>query len=110
MIEPIKLQNVYPINKPGTAGQIPVVKKDPGFPVVQPAAEGDMVQISSDAAQKGKLNAFSAALFREMNSAAGPERMAQLKEQYAGDNCPVSGADIAGAIVARIRLEGFGNE
>ncbi|MCL1804909.1 MAG: hypothetical protein FWG28_02740 [Clostridiales bacterium] len=110
MIEPIKLQNIYPVNKPGTAGQIPAVKKDPGFPIVQPAADGDMVQISSDAALKGKLNAFSAALFKEMNSAAGPERIARLREQYAGDACPVSAADIAGAIVARLRAEGFGDE
>lgn len=109
MIEPINLQNVYSVGRIGPGAQLPGGKKDPGFPIVQPPGASDVVQISSDAALKSKLGAFSAALYKELNETASG-RIEKLKEQYAGDLCPVGCADIAGAIMARFKAEGFANE
>ena len=66
----------------------------------------DVVQISADAAMKGKLSAFALALNKEMD-AVNATRIENLKALYAGDNCPISGADLAAAIVARIRADSF---
>jgi len=70
-------------------------------------AQTDVVQLSADAVWKGKLSAFSTVLVREIADVSA-ERIAILKQQYAGDACPVSSADIANAMVARMRVEGFG--
>ena len=110
MVDPINVKNVFSMGRAGAGSQVPAVKKDPGFPVVQPTGSADVVQISSDAALKSKLSAFAATLYKEMGDIADPVRMAQLKEKYAGDKCPVSSADIADAVIARIRIEGIGDE
>ena len=106
MIDFRNLQNAYPVSWPGAGRQIPAGKKETAIPPVNPAGATDVVEISADAAMKGKLNAVTAALAKEPY-APSPERMAQLKEKYAGDNCPVRGIDIAEVIFARIRAEGF---
>jgi len=107
MLEFSKIPKVNPVGMYGTGMANVQGKKETNLPDAVPANVADVVQISADAAYKGKLNAFSAVLFKEMN-AAGADRIARLKEKYAGDGCPVSGADIAGAIIARIRVEGLG--
>ena len=78
-------------------------KATPQTVVTQPAS-ADIVQISADAVMKGRLSAFATALLNEMN-ATNPERLAKLKLAYAGDRCPVSAYNIAGAIIGRIKQD-----
>jgi len=105
-----RLQNITQINRTGDRRQYIPGKKETSQPAAGPSGVSDVVQISNDAAMKGRISAFAATLAKEMNHSVNPERIAQLKKQYAGDNCPVSGAAIAGAIIARISAEGSANE
>jgi len=109
MIEFPNLQNMAQVSRTNAGRQYPQGKKELSQPANIQAGSGDVVQISTDAAMKGKLSAFASTLAREMNTVSA-ERIARLKEQYAGDNCPVCAADIAGAIFAGIRAEGSVNE
>ena len=105
MIDFPSLQNIASVRQAGVGRPFPVGKKDSAQPEGTAAASTDVVQISADAAMKGKLSAFAAVLAKEIHTAdAG--RIAQLKAQYAGDNCPVGGADVAAAILARIAVQG----
>lgn len=112
MIDFKNLQNAsYPVNRAGDRRQYPVAKRETGYSVnfnshsAGSAGKTDVVEISADAALKGKLSTFSAALAKEMK-AVTPERMALLKEKYAGDACPVGGLAVAGAIISRAKAEG----
>ncbi|MEL7623609.1 MAG: hypothetical protein AAGU12_08480 [Clostridiales bacterium] len=110
MIDFKNLQNAsYPVNRAGDRRQYPLAKRETGYSVNfnSPASAGktDVVEISADAALKGKLSTFSTALAKEMK-AVTPERMALLKEKYAGDACPVSGLAVAQAIISRAKAEG----
>ena len=107
MIDFTNIKKISPPALYGTGLQYAQGKKDYSLPEASQAGAADVIQISADAAFKGRISAFSAALVKELN-AAGTERIALLKEQYAGDRCPITGADIAGAILARIRVEGLG--
>lgn len=111
MIDFKNLQNAsYPVNRAGDRRQYPVAKRETGYSVnfnshAGSAGKTDVVEISADAALKGKLSTFSATLAKEMK-AVTPERMALLKEKYAGDACPVSGLAVAQAIISRAKAEG----
>ena len=109
MIDFPNLQNISPLNRTGAGRQLPQGMKDSGPVGAARTDVGDVVQISTEAAMKGKLSAFASALAREMQGVSA-DRMALLKVQYAGDACPVSAADLAGAIISRIKAEGFGDE
>ena len=109
MIDFPNLQNVSSVRRTGAGHYFLPEKRDPSQDGAGKANAADVVQISADAAMKGRLSSFAAVLAKELQS-AGADRIARLKEQYAGDSCPVSNADVAASIVSRIRMEGFGNE
>jgi hypothetical protein len=102
MIDFKNLQNAsYLVNRSGERRQYPVSKREAANAAgASPASTTDVVEISADAALKGKLSAFPAAIAKEM-AAISPEKMAYLKQKYAGGACPVSGLAVAGAILSR---------
>lgn len=59
----------------------------------------DTVEISHDGNFKSELGTYSKAYETHSKQDASQERIEQLKVSYAGDNCPVSGTDIATAIM-----------
>ncbi|MCL2121450.1 MAG: flagellar biosynthesis anti-sigma factor FlgM [Clostridiales bacterium] len=109
MIDFPNVHNVTPIRRPGSGQYAVSDKKDPNPLETGKTDASDVVQISSDAAMKSKLGSFAATLAKEMQR-VDRDRITQLKEQYAGESCPVNDEDIASAIVARIKIGGFENE
>ncbi len=107
MIDFKNLQNTsYPVNRVADRRQYPVAKRETGYSINSNSpSKTDVVEISADAALKGKLGTFSAALAKEMKELS-PERLALLKEKYAGDACPVSGHAVAETIINRSAAEG----
>ena len=69
----------------------------------------DQVKISSEAATKGRVSTFCAALAKEIG-APQPARLEALKDKYQGDTCPVDNFELAGAIVSRLKGEGASYE
>ena len=69
--------------------------------IVRPAAEtrADKVAFSSEGSFKAQLGTYARAFAAESGKAASAERINRLKQQYQGDSCPVSGADIASAVL-----------
>lgn len=63
----------------------------------------DQVIISPEASFRARLEVASkqVAAAPQPRQEVSAERMSQLKAQYAGDNCPVSGADIAQSMLGR---------
>ena len=109
MIEFPNLQNASPVARAGTTWHFQAGRKEALEPVVNPFGVTDIVEISADAAIKGKLSAYSAALAREMET-AGAERIAQLKQKYAGEACPVGSVELARVIYGKMMAEGYANE
>ena len=97
-----KIQNTAPVSRAGAGRNLPADRRYAESPATAQTTVSDVVQISTDAAMKSRLGTFAAALVREMQN-ADPARIASLKQQYAGDNCPVSAVDVAAAMVARMR-------
>ena len=109
MIDFNNLKNLSPINRKGMKTYVPTDKKEKAQVAVGLPGAVDVVQISNDAAMKGRLSAFASTLAKAMNDVE-PERLERLKAEYAGDNCPINAKDLAEAIVSRVRAEGFGDE
>lgn len=86
-------------------GSRPVSNKKVTEEPVQPREAGaqDQVVISPEASFRVKLEAASkqVAASAQPRESASAERISQLKAQYQGDSCPVSGADIAQAMLGR---------
>lgn len=63
----------------------------------------DTVAFSANASFRARLDAevkkYAAA---EAPTAASAERIAALRTQYAGDSCPVSGSEIAAAVLGNV--------
>ena len=72
-------------------------------PVAEAAAasEGrvDKADFSSQASFKAQLGAVAKTYAARASEPASAERISELKQQYQGDACPVSGVDIASAIM-----------
>lgn len=67
-------------------------------PIVQ-AANGDVVEFGFKDASKS----FSSTGYTKLSSqSASAQKIAELKTQYNGDNCPVSDRDIATAIISNL--------
>ena len=105
MADILNLRNINNISRASVGRQYLPGKKNAGTTDASRAGASDVVQISAEAAIKGRLSAFAAALAKETGY-VGAARIADLKERYAGDNCPVCGADIAAAMLARGSAEG----
>ncbi|MDR1193726.1 MAG: hypothetical protein LBK98_06120 [Peptococcaceae bacterium] len=98
MIDFKNVQNAYQIKRPITGVNFAPAKREGEAAPAEAAA--DVVQISAEAALRGKLSLFFAGVGGDIASVAA-ERLAALKEKYAGDACPVSGAEIAAAAFDR---------
>lgn len=59
----------------------------------------DKADFSSQASFKAQLGAYAKTYAASSAEPASAERITQLKAQYQGDSCPVSGTDIASAIM-----------
>lgn len=59
----------------------------------------DKVAISSDASFKAELSSLAKTYSAQSAKTASQERIEALKEAYREDNCPVSGRDIASAVM-----------
>ena len=62
----------------------------------------DTIDISSEASFKAELSRQAKTYAAKNNEAASSERIAELKQQYQGDVCPISGSNIAAKIIAGI--------
>lgn len=62
----------------------------------------DKIAISSEASFKAELYSCAKAYACKNRQPVPEERIEELKKQYAGDNCPVSGHDIASAVIRNI--------
>jgi hypothetical protein len=93
------LQNYYRIQQPQTGfGRVARGTGDGAARTDADTARADKVDISSEGSFKAQLAAYTKSYAAQSEKAASPEKIARLKQQYSGDACPVSGADIAGAI------------
>lgn len=59
----------------------------------------DKVDLSSGASFKAQLGAYAKTYAAKSTEPASAERISELKRQYQGDACPVSGTDIACAVM-----------
>lgn len=112
MINFKNINNSYGVNVAGQRTGYATVKGDSlsKMPVkTDRPGEKDKVEISSDAVLKSKLSGFKTVLAQEINT-CGPQRMAALKEKYAGDACPVGGSEIADKILDRAKGLGLSYE
>ena len=101
--------SVPPISRKTISPYTAAGKAEPAAASQGGASVADVVQISSDAAMKGRLGTFAASLSKAMDT-VDPERIAMLRTQYTGDRCPVSSSDIARAVISRILVEGSPDE
>ena len=65
-------------------------------------AKMDTVDISPDAALKGKVAAASREYAARIERGVPAERIAALRVKYQKNACPVSGYEVADAILARV--------
>lgn len=63
---------------------------------------GDSIKISAQGAYQAKLDLIRQKGMETINRQPSLDRIEQLKKEYAGERCPVSGCEIAKAM-----LEGF---
>ena len=91
-------QNFYRMQNTATLGRV----KRPTEETVSSAAqsyETDTVDLSADAGFRATLAANAKTYAAQSTQGASPERIAALKQAYAGDNVPVSGVQIASSIM-----------
>lgn len=97
-----RVQDLYPYRPVGNVGrQAPSESIQSGH---EGSAEGDVVKISPEASFRAKLDgvAKNYATAARSNEAGQQARVESLKEKYQGDNCPVSGYDVATALMNTI--------
>ena len=93
------LQNYYRIQQSQTGyGRVQRGANEGTVRTETDSVRSDKVDISSEGSFKAQLAAYTKSYAAQSGKGASPEKMARLKQQYSGDACPVSGADIAGAI------------
>ena len=109
MIDFSHINNINQVARTANGQRVLSAKKEVPAAGAERTPPTDVIHISSEAAMKGRVGVFAAALASELN-AVSSERIEKLKLEYAGDLCPVSSVQIADAVIARIRMEGFANE
>ena len=62
----------------------------------------DKIDISAEASFKAELGKYAKTYSVKCTEEASPERISELKQQYQGDTCPISGSDIAAKIISGI--------
>lgn len=95
------LQNYYRIQNPTNVGRVGRTNSE-ATGTDSDKIRTDKVDISSQGSFKAQLAACAKSYASQSASTASPERIAQLKQQYSADACPVSGTDIAGSVMRYI--------
>ena len=62
----------------------------------------DTIDISAEASFKAELGKYSKTYAAKNADEVSSDRISELKQQYQGDACPISGGDIAAKIIAGI--------
>jgi len=96
------IQNYYRMQ---TATNTANAKKTPIEENTTSITEGrttDTIQISSEASFKSELNTYSKSCAAKNTERVSDERIAELKQKYQGDSCPISSSDIASSIISGI--------
>ncbi|PKM74478.1 MAG: hypothetical protein CVU91_01015 [Firmicutes bacterium HGW-Firmicutes-16] len=62
----------------------------------------DKIDISAEASFKAELGKYAKTYSAKITEDTSPERITELKKQYQGDACPISGSDIAAKIISGI--------
>ena len=62
----------------------------------------DKIDISAEASFKAELGKYAKTYAAKSSEGTSKERIAELKQQYQGDSCPISSSDIASKIIAGI--------
>ena len=101
----MEIQGIHEIYQSNSARSTARQVKKPGENP-SAAADGtmDTVEISREASFRARLSAESKQYTAAARAAATvpSERLEALKLQYQGDRCPVSGMDVARAILGRV--------
>lgn len=96
------VHELYPYRSVSSGGRKPVSAVE-SVPAKE-SGERDVVAISPEASFRAKLDSLSkgyAAQGKAVEASSG-DRVQALKAQYQGDNCPVSGYDVARAVYASV--------
>lgn len=96
------IQNYYRMQTAATTANS---KKTPIEENTTSVTEGrttDTIEISPEASFKSELNTYTKACASKNAEGVSDERIAQLKQKYKGDSCPISSSDIASSIISGI--------
>ncbi len=96
------IQNYYRMQ---TAASTASAKKAPVEENTTSITEGrttDTIEISSEASFKSELNTYTKACAAKNTEEVSADRIAELKQKYQGDSCPIASSDIASSIISGI--------
>ncbi len=91
------IQNYYRLQNTSLAGRVKKTAEESG--VSGSEYSSDTIAISRDASFKAAMSVAAKRYSAEVTKEASAERITQLKNAYAGDNCPVSGREVAAAVL-----------
>ncbi|NLW64975.1 MAG: hypothetical protein GXY26_01900 [Clostridiales bacterium] len=92
------IQNFYRLQNTPDAARVKRTSEGPRSEAFETCGK-DEVAISSDASFKAALSSYAKAYASNKNQEVSAERVEALKSAYSGDNCPVSGRDVAAAVI-----------
>ena len=92
------IQNYYRLQNSANTGRMKKVADESTFSPSESHGK-DKVNISSEGSFKAELSTYAKVYSSQNKQNTSAERIEELKEAYKGDNCPVSGRDIASAII-----------
>lgn len=95
------VQNYYRMQSAATAGNTRKAA-DEGSTSAADNRTTDVIDISAEANFKSELGKYSKIYSANSKEVTSSERIAELKQKYQGDTCPISGSDIAGKIISGI--------
>lgn len=92
------IQNFYRMQNAATYGRVKHCAEETTAAAAQ-TRETDTVDLSSEASFRATLAASARSYAAQSTQNASAERIAALKQAYAGDSVPVSGKDIASSVM-----------
>jgi anti-sigma28 factor (negative regulator of flagellin synthesis) len=95
------IQNYYKMQAAANPANAKRTAEDGEAPVSD-ARTADSIDISAEASFKAELNKMTKTYASKGKEEVSGERIAELKQKYQGDACPISGSDIASKIIAGI--------
>ncbi|MFB0920117.1 MAG: flagellar biosynthesis anti-sigma factor FlgM [Oscillospiraceae bacterium] len=98
-IKPI--QNYYKTQATANSANTKKTVEESSAPVADTRG-ADKIDISAEASFKAELGKYARTYAARSTEEASTERISELKQQYQGDTCPISGSDIAAKIISGI--------